>query len=66
MAESVTKKDVKSPCISVCALDDHDICIGCYRSLDEIARWRTMSEAERVQVMHEVALRAKKNNPFCD
>ena len=28
-----------SPCISVCALDSEDVCIGCYRSADEITDW---------------------------
>lgn len=27
-----------SPCIQICQIDaDHDICIGCFRTLDEIA-----------------------------
>jgi predicted Fe-S protein YdhL (DUF1289 family) len=29
----------QSPCISVCLLDDDDICVGCYRSADEITDW---------------------------
>jgi predicted Fe-S protein YdhL (DUF1289 family) len=28
-----------SPCISVCLLDNQDICQGCYRSAEEIADW---------------------------
>jgi len=29
----------QSPCISVCLLDDDDICVGCYRSANEITDW---------------------------
>jgi len=29
-------KDVKSPCINVCELDDNNVCIGCNRSIEEI------------------------------
>ena len=29
----------ESPCISVCLLDDSDICVGCFRSADEITDW---------------------------
>lgn len=29
----------QSPCISVCALDDNDVCIGCFRSAEEITDW---------------------------
>ena len=35
----------QSPCISVCVLDEGDICVGCYRSADEITDW-FMANAE--------------------
>ena len=34
-----SQPDPASPCISVCALNEDDVCIGCYRSADEIADW---------------------------
>jgi predicted Fe-S protein YdhL (DUF1289 family) len=37
---------VPSPCISVCALDEDDICLGCFRSGDEITDW-FMADDER-------------------
>lgn len=41
-----------SPCIKVCTLDPAlKLCIGCGRTLDEIASWTAMSEAERSRVM---------------
>ena len=36
----------QSPCISVCALDEKDICTGCYRSAEEITDW-FMATAEQ-------------------
>jgi predicted Fe-S protein YdhL (DUF1289 family) len=33
------------------------LCRGCYRTLDEIARWGTMSDAERVAVLAELPSR---------
>jgi len=42
---------VKSPCIDICELDDHDICIGCYRSLDEISRWSAASEPQQRAIL---------------
>ncbi|MCX7107896.1 MAG: DUF1289 domain-containing protein [Methylococcales bacterium] len=30
---------VSSPCISKCSLNDKNICIGCFRSIDEITLW---------------------------
>ncbi|TZF86611.1 DUF1289 domain-containing protein [Lysobacter lacus] len=41
---------VLSPCIGVCEIDDRGLCAGCMRTLDEIARWGTMGDAERLRV----------------
>lgn len=39
----------ESPCIKICVIDPvTDYCIGCARSVDEIAGWLSMSLAERV------------------
>jgi predicted Fe-S protein YdhL (DUF1289 family) len=43
---------VSSPCCRVCVVDPvSGLCKGCGRTLAEIARWGTMSEAERRAVM---------------
>jgi uncharacterized protein len=42
--------DVASPCINVCTLDAASVCIGCGRTIDEIARWSGMNAEERRQV----------------
>jgi predicted Fe-S protein YdhL (DUF1289 family) len=36
-----------SPCLNICALDERDVCRGCFRSLAEIAGWARMSAAEQ-------------------
>ncbi|MCC8537143.1 CoA pyrophosphatase [Xanthomonas axonopodis pv. poinsettiicola] len=43
-----------SPCIGVCSLDAQSHCVGCLRSLDEIARWMSMSDTERQELLHTV------------
>ena len=40
-----------SPCINVCVLDAERTCAGCRRTLDEIARWGSMSASEQWQVI---------------
>ena len=50
---------IPSPCVSICALDDDDICVGCHRSGDEITQWGSLSEEEKRQVMLRVAEREK-------
>ena len=53
------ERPVASPCVSICALDDDDICTGCQRTADEITRWGRMDNAERRAVLglcHERAV----------
>ena len=45
---------VLSPCIGVCEIDAHGLCAGCLRTLDEIASWGTMGDAERLRLMEAV------------
>ncbi len=44
----------QSPCISVCVLDDNDICMGCFRSSEEVTEW-FMATAEEKQAILERA-----------
>jgi predicted Fe-S protein YdhL (DUF1289 family) len=48
-----------SPCIDVCRLDGNDRCIGCGRTLDEIARWSTMSAEEQRAVLERLRQAAR-------
>lgn len=49
---SNTKTEVKSPCISVCAMDDiSGLCQGCYRTVEEIAAWWDMSIEEQKKLL---------------
>lgn len=41
----------KSPCISICVLDDDDICMGCFRSAEEIADWFMASDEQKNEVL---------------
>ena len=51
---------MKSPCIKVCQMDPvRGVCIGCCRTLDEIARWGGMSDAERAAVVNSLSERRK-------
>ncbi|GAA6133966.1 DUF1289 domain-containing protein [Oceaniserpentilla sp. 4NH20-0058] len=50
---------VKSPCVAVCALDENDVCIGCYRTGDEIMNWGTMDNTQKHSVLKNVAEREK-------
>jgi uncharacterized protein len=50
---------VKTPCIKVCQMEPRlGLCLGCKRTLDEIARWGGMSEQERERVLGELPRRS--------
>jgi hypothetical protein len=50
-----------SPCIKVCQMDPvRGVCIGCCRTLDEIARWSAMSDQEQFQVLEELPERRRR------
>jgi predicted Fe-S protein YdhL (DUF1289 family) len=42
---------VESPCIENCCLNNEKICLGCFRSLDEISQWQQMNDRTRQNVL---------------
>ncbi len=46
---------VPSPCVDICRLDARGLCIGCRRTLDEIAEWSRASEARRREILGNLA-----------
>ena len=44
---------VASPCTNFCQLKDN-VCQGCFRTLDEISQWSTMTDVEKQQVLNRI------------
>ena len=43
---------MESPCTKVCTLDASGrICLGCRRTVEEIARWASYSDRQRREIM---------------
>ena len=58
------REEVESPCIRICVVHpEARLCLGCYRSVDEIAAWSTMTPAARRAVMAELPGRAHLVKP---
>jgi predicted Fe-S protein YdhL (DUF1289 family) len=57
-------KPVASPCVSICYLDDDDVCQGCFRTGREISDWGSLTNAEKKQVMELVRAREKASFNF--
>jgi uncharacterized protein len=57
-------KPIRTPCVQVCAVDgESGLCLGCYRTLPEIAGWAKLSEAERESLMAELPSRRSRIRP---
>ncbi|MCC4117498.1 DUF1289 domain-containing protein [Aromatoleum toluclasticum] len=49
---------IASPCINICRMSaTTGLCEGCFRSLDEIARWSRSEEADKLRILELVARR---------
>ncbi len=47
-----------SPCINICRMDEASgWCEGCLRTLDEIACWSLLDDAEKATVVHNLEQR---------
>ena len=51
MSGVVRPRATQSPCNGVCRMDDATgLCVGCGRTLSEIANWSSMKDAERAGI----------------
>ncbi|MDH3638548.1 MAG: DUF1289 domain-containing protein [Gammaproteobacteria bacterium] len=51
-------EEVPSPCTNVCQIDPHSgYCLGCKRTVEEIAVWLTASPAERRAILARLPAR---------
>jgi uncharacterized protein len=49
---------METPCIAVCMIDPRtSLCLGCGRTLPEIARWHRMESGERQTLMAQLSAR---------
>lgn len=49
---------IKTPCVKVCFVDPADgICVGCFRTMDELGLWTKYSDAEREAIMADLPQR---------
>ncbi len=57
-------EQVPSPCVSVCVLDANGIlCLGCFRTLDEIASWSLLDADAKRGVLAALPERRSAHRP---
>ena len=54
----MSESPISTPCLGVCAVSGaHNLCIGCGRTLKEIAGWTRLTEPERRAIMDQLPAR---------
>lgn len=55
------RDEIQSPCVRICVVHPEErLCVGCYRTLEEIGRWSRMTHEERAAIMAELPARAPR------
>jgi uncharacterized protein len=55
------RDEIQSPCVKLCVVHPEErICVGCYRTIDEIAGWSRLSHQARDTIMAELPARAPR------
>ena len=54
-----------SPCVSICALDNDDVCIGCFRTGGEISYWGLLPPVQQHEVISRCAQRMRGEYSPC-
>lgn len=55
---------IETPCRLVCTIDgETGLCMGCYRTLKEVAGWSRLEAEERTRIMAELYSRRSRIRP---
>jgi predicted Fe-S protein YdhL (DUF1289 family) len=50
-----------TPCVSICKILEGK-CVGCGRTLEEIAKWRSYSDEERLKIMKRLGYGVRRSS----
>ena len=57
-------RPILTPCVKVCFMDDESgLCLGCFRTLQEVAGWSRLGDGDRAAVMAELPSRRGRIRP---
>lgn len=58
------RSEPESPCINLCQIHPATrLCLGCHRTIDEIAGWASYTNTERSAVLEALPARAEAAQP---
>lgn len=50
-----------SPCVRKCCLDSNDVCLGCFRHLDEIVGWSKLADNDKKNILKKCEQRMQSS-----
>ncbi|WP_448246808.1 DUF1289 domain-containing protein [Thalassotalea agariperforans] len=53
---------IASPCIRNCCLNEEDVCLGCFRHIDEILAWGKATNEQKLTILSTVEQRKQAKN----
>ena len=63
IANAKMQQPFGSPCIDVCRLNPHTgYCKGCFRTLEEIKSWKTMTDSDKLGIFEALLARSAANH----
>ena len=58
---------METPCIGICVMDaETGLCVGCARTLQEIAGWAAMTDGERRRIVLALPARRRQARPAAE
>ncbi len=57
-------RSIATPCVQICVIDgESGLCLGCYRTLKEVAAWSRFTDEERGRLMIALPARRARIDP---
>lgn len=57
-------RSIATPCVQVCVVDGaSSLCLGCYRTLQEIGGWSGLTDAQRAAIIADLPSRKDRIDP---
>ena len=53
--------DIYKPCIRKCCLNEEDICLGCFRSFNDMLKWNKANVNEKTEMLNMAEVRKKEH-----
>ena len=59
-----SRPPIATPCVKICVIDgESGLCLGCQRSLTEVAAWARFTDTERADIMAALPGRRSRIRP---